>query len=788
MKKLKTTIIGLVLAFLMAGYALSADQNIYLDNAGSGAGSEADPYGAFSEINWTTEGDNSIYDWVAADDDVYINLKKGVTWYEQFSPGTSGVSGHPITVRAYSAGVDPVIDLSATLSSWTSDTPSNSIVDFEENDLTDWDSTVTDGGNLSASAGSAMAGTSYGMQALVNDQTAIYGQLNFTQTMGKLRVRLYFDPNGFDRGGESDWINLVLFEDDTSDRLQIHYIVDSGGHHIRTSTYEESGWTHGAAIDITDAPHYIEVYWLRAISSSSNDGTCQLWIDGSLEDTVTSLDLYRDNRSKPNNMKVGLGMGDYGIDAESSGTVFIDEIQLNTDGNAIGAYGTNTVYYDGALSGDPNQAFEDGNRLDEELISGPNGLDSGQWCWDSVNTRVYVRTTGDDNPSGYTVKASEYSNGFRGEGISYITLDGITIRMPRYYGINVYPSESDWTIQNCTIENAYEVGVRISAGADNIIISDSSISFAGGSGIICSDGTDTVTISGNTIFNNCQIHGATGGAFEANAGIRMYGLDTASAIIEYNKIYLNGKNAGGTAIVTGGRGSGIHWDYSGTADTDRVTRHNEVYNNQYSGIFYEYNTDYGEIYGNVVYGNDYEGIRLYNDINETKVYSNTVYGNTREGIECHGSGAGTMNNNLFKNNISVDNTLRELKAAGGCDNGSGGSGNVYSNNCFGVEGSEFIEWGLDNYDSTYDDWETAYGGTTSSAEADPLFTDPGSDNFTLQPGSPARSGGVAISGYNDRLVPGSSWPDNVSTMTFPGSIGAYGFLGAKFIHPFFGFF
>jgi len=39
--------------------------NIYLDEsvASGGVGSEADPYSDFSEINWTTGGDNSIYDY-----------------------------------------------------------------------------------------------------------------------------------------------------------------------------------------------------------------------------------------------------------------------------------------------------------------------------------------------------------------------------------------------------------------------------------------------------------------------------------------------------------------------------------------------------------------------------------------------------------------------------------------------------------------------------------------------------------------------------------------------------
>lgn len=115
MKKLFLTLIILLFASPLWG----ADQNIYLDNAGAGAGSEGDPYGAFSEINWTTGGANSIFDWVAAGDDVNINLKKGVTWREQLTIGTSGASGHPITIQAYSSGADPIILGSTNLTGWT---------------------------------------------------------------------------------------------------------------------------------------------------------------------------------------------------------------------------------------------------------------------------------------------------------------------------------------------------------------------------------------------------------------------------------------------------------------------------------------------------------------------------------------------------------------------------------------------------------------------------------------------------------------------------------------------
>jgi len=47
-----------ILIFAVNSWAV--DRNIYLDNAGAGAGTIGDPYGALSEINWTTGGSQTL--------------------------------------------------------------------------------------------------------------------------------------------------------------------------------------------------------------------------------------------------------------------------------------------------------------------------------------------------------------------------------------------------------------------------------------------------------------------------------------------------------------------------------------------------------------------------------------------------------------------------------------------------------------------------------------------------------------------------------------------------------
>jgi len=98
-----------------------ADQNIYIDsNADPGGdGSYGSPYDAAADINWTTGGANSIYDWIAAAHDPYINIKGGSEFREKLSVGCSGVSGHPVTIQAYGSGNKPYINGSEIMTGFT---------------------------------------------------------------------------------------------------------------------------------------------------------------------------------------------------------------------------------------------------------------------------------------------------------------------------------------------------------------------------------------------------------------------------------------------------------------------------------------------------------------------------------------------------------------------------------------------------------------------------------------------------------------------------------------------
>jgi len=68
----------------------------------------------------------------------------------------------------------------------------------------------------------------------------------------------------------------------------------------------------------------------------------------------------------------------------------------------------------------------------------------------------------------------------------------------------------------------------------------------------------------------------------------------------------------------------------------------------------------------------------------------------------------------------------------------------------------------------------AYTDTGTIWNSNPLFTNAGSDDFTLQAGSPACSGGIAISGYGTKIDwRDTDWSGGVDTIIMGVGIGAY---------------
>jgi parallel beta-helix repeat protein len=420
----------------------------------------------------------------------------------------------------------------------------------------------------------------------------------------------------------------------------------------------------------------------------------------------------------------------------------------------------------------PSQVFEDYKRLTQN-ISSVNSLAVGQWYLDTANSVIWIRLTGDDNPSGHTIEASQRDYAIELYSVSYITISNLQTQGANEDGIGLGDCDDDNVVISGVISiNNYTRGIHIVNSANDTIRS-STITNNGGMGIDIQQ-SPNILLDGNTVHDNGQL--STMPTDNQAAGIDAGGPLTTNIIVQNNLIYSNGV-AGGSAALRG-----IDFD---TVGTGAIIRYNNIYSNTFDGIELDADNDV-TVYGNIIYDNEHCGICAFADANQVitgiKIYNNTLYGNDN-GIAISGptyppyvSGLpnGCINNTVI-DNIIVNSTVGpNLQASWGCDNTGGfGSNNVYTFNMFGPESSKFILWGINQttgrsvYESTYAAWEAAVGncgstGCSHSVESDPLFTSTSTNNFTLSQYSPAISAGLNLGQtYQYDINPASIWPSNV---------------------------
>ena len=208
----------------------------------------------------------------------------------------------------------------------------------ETGDLTQYDVTQTDGGDVAVTAAAALAGTGYGLALTIDDNNIIYaGKLiSPASTTGVARYRAYFDPNGIvmDAGSHFGWCYLQRDNGDVLCSMQLGR--DAGNTTFRFTGSAVNDAVNSAMsypVDITDAPHLFEMRLTRATNATSSDGTLEVWIDGVASYGVTGVDNY-DRMSNVGAVTAGF----INPQGNPSGTLYIDEIVVNDDGGAIGAY------------------------------------------------------------------------------------------------------------------------------------------------------------------------------------------------------------------------------------------------------------------------------------------------------------------------------------------------------------------------------------------------------------------------------------------------------------------
>lgn len=222
-----------------------------------------------------------------------------------------------------SASQRPMLVIQYTSPSTPPSTPGYIFGDgFESGDLSYWDWTTTDGGDLSVSAQSAAVGN-YGMQALIDDSNEIVLYGHAPNNEKHYSARFYFDPNDVQspNGGfyltalssDSGWVACILFEPQGND----HYSLNLCGK-------DDSGnWIETESVLITDEWQAVEVEWKAATAVASNDGYIKLFIGDQLAASLESIDSDTQFVTQ-----VTLGVID--TPTSASGIVYFDEFDSHT--------------------------------------------------------------------------------------------------------------------------------------------------------------------------------------------------------------------------------------------------------------------------------------------------------------------------------------------------------------------------------------------------------------------------------------------------------------------------
>jgi hypothetical protein len=192
---------------------------------------------------------------------------------------------------------------------------------FESGDLSAWSANYSDGGDLSVTTDATIYG-SFGLQALLDDNNAIYVTDDSPDAEKRYRTRLYFDPNSIAMlEGDAHQIFYAHYGASTP-VLRIEFGFSQGSYRLRASlrtdanTGLDTPW-----VNISDEPHCIEIDWRAASAPNANNGGLSFWIDGTLQSDLTGVD---NDLVQIDRVQIGAL---YGMDNGTRGVYYFDAFE-----------------------------------------------------------------------------------------------------------------------------------------------------------------------------------------------------------------------------------------------------------------------------------------------------------------------------------------------------------------------------------------------------------------------------------------------------------------------------
>ncbi len=217
-------------------------------------------------------------------------------------------------------------------------------VDLETGDLSIFDSTVTDGDDLSAQAGVGRFGA-YGLQLEIDDQAELKAYIETDDdtlhpalaTGVEFWMREYFKIDSAYAMGSEDNHQLHEINSRTAPAnlfdIRLSYDAASDGKYRLSTRYQgdAADWLGGS---YTTGPilekgqwYCLEWHWKRSSADNANDAELDLWIDNALIQHIDSIDIWEG----------GNGVGSVRIrtknlDVGTSGKLYFDDLVISDEG------------------------------------------------------------------------------------------------------------------------------------------------------------------------------------------------------------------------------------------------------------------------------------------------------------------------------------------------------------------------------------------------------------------------------------------------------------------------
>jgi hypothetical protein len=160
------------------------------------------------------------------------------------------------------------------------------------------------------------------MQAVIDDNNAMYITDDTPNAEPRYRARFYFDPNSIAMAGNNTHFIFRGYSGISTAVLRVQFRFSSGAYQLRAGVRDDgSTWMDTSWSTISNGPHAIELDWRAATGVGANNGGLALWIDGIERAEFNAID---NDMRRIDRVRLGAPLG---VDSGTRGTYYFDAFE-----------------------------------------------------------------------------------------------------------------------------------------------------------------------------------------------------------------------------------------------------------------------------------------------------------------------------------------------------------------------------------------------------------------------------------------------------------------------------